>query len=55
MTLTDKSIMPFGKFKGVALANVPAYYLLWLYEQSYCSADMKEYIEDNMEILQSEA
>jgi uncharacterized protein (DUF3820 family) len=32
-TYTDKSLMPFGKHKGTALANVPASYLLWIYDQ----------------------
>lgn len=30
---TDKTEMPFGKHKGVALGEVPASYLLWLGDQ----------------------
>lgn len=28
--LTDDSIMPWGKYKGETLEDVPASYLLWL-------------------------
>lgn len=54
MTLTDKSPMPFGKHKGVEMANVPADYLLWLYENNKCTDEVKEYIEDNMDVLKME-
>lgn len=33
MKLTDESLMPFGKHKGEKMANVPASYLLWLYDE----------------------
>jgi uncharacterized protein (DUF3820 family) len=33
MTLTDESPMPFGKYKGTEMVNVPASYLIWLYDQ----------------------
>lgn len=60
---TDETRMPFGKYKGTKLANVPASYLLWLYEQikpmapNKRSLDQKyllEYIEDNKEISEKE-
>lgn len=53
-TLTDKDLMPFGKHKGVAMANVPADYLLWLYENNKCSGEVKAYIIDNMDVINSE-
>ncbi len=28
----DEDLMPFGKFKGKRLADVPADYLLWYYD-----------------------
>ena len=31
--LTDNDLMPFGKFKGQAMCNVPSWYLLWLNKQ----------------------
>jgi uncharacterized protein (DUF3820 family) len=52
--LTDESTMPFGKYKGQKMANVPADYLIWLYENNKCSNDVREYIEDNLEVLRFE-
>ena len=54
MALTDKSYMPWGKHQGVEMANVPAYYLLWLYNNNKCSGDVKLYIEDNLQIIEQE-
>lgn len=52
---TDKTLMPFGKHKDTALANVPASYLLWcLREMKNLSAPLKAYIEDNKELLEKE-
>ena len=50
--LTDESPMPMGKHKGEKMANVPAKYLIWLYEQTKPIID---YIEDNMDALNKEA
>lgn len=51
MKLTDNSPMPFGTHKGTKMANVPAKYLLWIYEQNL---DVMNYIKENMEVLQKE-
>lgn len=52
--LTDNDFMPWGKYKGDKMANVPASYLLWLYENNKCSGEVKEYIKDNLEFLKLE-
>lgn len=53
---TDETPMPFGKYKGAALINVPASYLVWLYDNGYVkNLSLKDYIEDNMELLRKEA
>lgn len=49
--LTDDSIMSFGKFKGEKLANVPAYYLLWLYNNNKAYPEIREYIHLNLDGL----
>lgn len=54
MMMTDKSKIPSGKFKGEALANVPADYLLWLLQNGKCFGELKRYIEDNEEVLLQE-
>ncbi len=54
--------MPFGKYKGVQMANVPADYLLWLYSEytdpnprfGFISQPVKLYIEDNIDLLKKE-
>lgn len=55
MALTDNSFMPYGKFKGTKMINVPADYLLWLYENQKCSGDVKAYIVNNHEVLTVQA
>lgn len=52
--MTDLSKMPFGEHEGEALINVPADYLIYLLDENICKGELKEYIEDNMEILQLE-
>lgn len=51
---TDETLMPFGKYKGEKLINVPASYLLWLYDNGKCYGALKEYIEDNLDVLKIE-
>jgi uncharacterized protein (DUF3820 family) len=53
-TLTDNSPMPFGKHKGEKMANVPAAYLMWLYDENKCNREVREYIEDNLDVLKEE-
>jgi len=52
--MDDNSIMPYGKYKGTKMANVPPDYLLWLYDNDRCSGEVKIYIFDNIDVLQSE-
>lgn len=46
--------MPFGKYEGQKMANVPASYLLWLYSEGKCYGEVKEYIEENLDVLKSQ-
>jgi uncharacterized protein (DUF3820 family) len=50
--MNDNSIMPFGKYKGEKMINVPASYLLWLLESDKCYGDVRKYIEENKEVLE---
>ncbi len=57
--LTDDSLMPFGKFKGTPMVDVPAWYLLYLHENkqnstSETSRKVHAYIEDNLVLLKRE-
>ncbi len=52
--LNDSSKMPFGKYTGIRLANVPADYLIWIYENKKCTAEVEAYIKDNLDALKKE-
>lgn len=54
MKLTDESPMLFGKYKGDKMVNVPASYLMWLYDNNKCNAEVREYIKENLDVLQKE-
>lgn len=52
--MTDESIMPWGIHKGKKIANVPASYLLWLYDNNKASGEVKHYIIKNLDVLKNE-
>ena len=52
--ITDQSKMPWGKYQGEKMANVPADYLLWLLRENKCSGDVKNYILENKWNLEEE-
>lgn len=49
--MDDNSIMPFGKYQGEKMANVPSAYLLWIYDEPFCAGELKEYIKQNMDVI----
>ena len=64
MKFTDESVMPFGKHKGKKMANVPAQYLLWIWENTNrginnafyrINRNVFDYIEQNLKDLKIEA
>lgn len=50
----DNSIMPFGKHRGEKLANVPAEYLIYMYDEGRLYGGLKQYVDDNMQSLRQE-
>ena len=52
--LTDESLMPFGKYKGTKMANVPADYLVWLLNNGCNVGLVADYIRDNLDVLNAE-
>ena len=50
----DTDIMPFGMHKGKKLANVPASYLIWLFENDKCFGQLLNYIRNNEDALRQE-
>lgn len=55
MHFTDHTPMPFGKYRGTTMANVPAVYLLWLFNKGCDHDGVKQYINSNLDILRKEA
>lgn len=53
--LTDESLMPWGKYKGTKMPNVPDEYLLWLHDEKKCNGEVLNYIEDNLDALRKNA
>lgn len=41
--------MPFGKYQGQYLDDVPANYLLWVHENVITTGYLKQYLADNIE------
>jgi hypothetical protein len=53
--LTDNDKMPFGKYKGKSLIEVPASYLIYCYENYNLREALKNYIKNNMDVLKQQA
>ena len=50
--ISDMSKMPFGKYKGREMLNVPGDYLLFIYKNfDKLSQDIKDYIKKNMDAI----
>lgn len=65
MELNDSSPMPIGKYKGKAMEDVPAQWLMWFWEQnkrayieesrlSVNQQSIMEYIDENLDVLEYE-
>jgi len=56
--LTDIDTMPFGKYKGEQMQDVPASYLHWLWTEGSMKNDyasnVAAYIRENLEALKQE-
>lgn len=57
MKLTDQSAMPFGKHAGLKMEDVPAKYLLWLWDNGVHreKSPLSEYIRESFSALETEA
>ena len=59
--LTDEDIMPSGKYGPTGaegplkMIDVPAKYLLYIYENNMCNNRVKEYIIDNLDVIKQQA
>lgn len=59
MIYTDESKMPYGQHVGKQLKDVPASYLLFIYENHDLNSTqrwgLRVYIEDNLQVLNLQA
>lgn len=53
-TLVDYDLMPFGKYKGRTMADVPASYLMWLWDNGCDNELVKNYIHNSMDAIKQE-
>lgn len=53
--LTDNSLMPYGQHQGSKMIDVPASYLIWLYDNKKCSGSVWDYIANRLADLREEA
>jgi hypothetical protein len=52
--IEDTELMPFGKYKGKEMAEVPASYLMWFRDNVPVSSGNKpihDYIDENIDVL----
>lgn len=54
--MDDKSLMPFGRYKGIPLEGVPAGYLLWWADQSWTAQwpELLAYVDKHRDLLETE-
>jgi uncharacterized protein (DUF3820 family) len=52
--LTDVDLMPFGKYKGQRMQDVPASYFVWLKEKGCDHPGVRAYIENSWSAIKSE-
>lgn len=52
--LTDTDPMPFGKYKGTPMQDVPVEYLHWCYHNIAFHKDLNDYIRRSIDALKME-
>jgi uncharacterized protein (DUF3820 family) len=52
--LTDNDPMPSGKYMNYRMVDVPADYLIWLYENNRSWEPVTTYIKENLDALKIE-
>ena len=55
--ITDDNLMPTGRYKGWRMIDVPAEYLLFMYDEGYVGKKTQVglYITENLETLKLQA
>lgn len=47
-------VMPFGKYKGEQLLDIPTSYLEWIYDNLELNGDLEQAVSDAIDILHGE-
>jgi hypothetical protein len=47
--LKDTDLMPYGKYKGKPMVEVPAEYLVWMSDNNKLDKSLRAYVTDNKE------
>lgn len=50
----DDIIMPFGKYKGECIVDIPLSYLEWIYDNLELNGDLQQAVSDAIDLLSSE-
>ena len=54
MVVDDDSTMAYGQFKGQQMGKIPAWYLLWMYDNGKLWTQYAKYVDDNRVSLEQE-
>lgn len=53
--LEDNNLCPSGKWKGTKMIDVPATYLMWLWDNATGSNQIRDYISRNLQVILHQA
>ena len=53
--LTDSDLMPSGKHMGEKMEDVPAKYLMYIYDNNMCKPEVSLYIKENLDVILKQA
>lgn len=52
--LENNDLMPSGKYQGEKMIDVPAKYLLYVFENNMCTVRVKDYIRKNLDVIKDQ-
>lgn len=55
LVITENSPMPYGKYKGKKIKDLPSDYLLWLYYNNRAIMAIRSYVEKHIRELEQQA
>lgn len=53
--LTDNDLMPSGKYQGTRMEDVPAKYLMYIYDNNMCKPEVALYVKENLDVILKQA